>query len=207
MELEYVEIKTSGGNMYGGDQKLFGKKAAKSGCGMIAVCDMLLFLQRENSAPVSFSEYTDFVEKFRDEIAYKSSSNPFGIFAGKLVKMLNESCEAPVFKFYGRKKFRKESDLAESVKNSIKSGLPVIARIGLNGGRLRCGICFPASGNIFKKCVLDWHYITVTGISENGALTFSSWGGKGTVSCAELLRHLGLTGGIIIASPEKRLSK
>lgn len=205
MELEYVKIKTSGGYMYGGDQKLFGKRAAKSGCGMIAVCDMLLFLRGKSSAPVSFSEYTDFVGNFRDEIAYKSSSNPLGIFPGKLVKMLNESGHA--FKFYGRKKFRKENDLAEFIKNSIKGGLPVIARIGLNGGRLRCGICFPASGNVRKKCVLDWHYVTVTGISGNGTLTFSSWGGKGTVSCAELLRHFGVTGGVIIASPEKRLSK
>lgn len=210
MELEYIKIKTSGGYMYGGDQKLFGEKVSKSGCGMIAACDMILFLRKlgsGNFAPVSFSEYVKFVEKFRDEVAYKNSSNPLGIFPGKLAKMLNRSCGSHTFKFYGRKKFRKENDLAECISNSVKNGLPVIVRIGLNGKRLNCGICYPASGNVKKKCVLNWHYVTVTGISENGTLTFSSWGGKGTMSCADLKRHFGITGGAIIANPEKRLSK
>ena len=77
MELEYVTVKTVGGLMYGGDQKLFGSAVRKSGCGMIAACDMILFLRGEIHQ--SFAEYGKFVENIRDSEAYKKTANHFGL--------------------------------------------------------------------------------------------------------------------------------
>ncbi len=198
MELKYIRIKTSGGLMYGGDQKLFGKQAARSGCGMIAACDMLLYLDGRSSEPIAFNEYARFVTDFRDNIAYKNSLNLFGIPSRKLVKMLNEHSGNRFFEFYGRKKFRPDKNsLAEFIEKSLKNGMPVIVRVGANGKSLPYEIRYPASGNKLRKGMMNWHYITFTGISESGLLTFSSWGGKGTMRCSDLQSHFGFTGGII----------
>lgn len=210
MELDYLKIKTSGGYMYGGDQKLFGKKASRSGCGMIAACDMLLYLDGRNAAPIPFKEYADFAENFRDNVAYKNTANILGIFPHRLVKMLNECSGKRFFEFYGRKKFRGDSgkSLAEFIGKSLENGLPVIVRVGANGKSLPYEIRYPASGNKLRKGMVSWHYITVTGISEKGQLTFSSWGGKGIMSCADLQNHFGFTGGVIAESqrqPSKTL--
>lgn len=202
MELEYIRIKTSGGLMYGGDQKLFGKQAARSGCGMIAACDMLLYLDGRSSSPITFNDYTRFVTDFRDNVAYKNSRNLFGIPSRRLVKMLNQHSGNRFFEFYGKNKFRAdENHLAEFIGKSLKNGIPVIVRVGAGGKSLPYEIRYPASGNRLRKGMMSWHYITVTGISESGLqtlLTFSSWGGKGTMRCSDLQNHFGFTGGIIV---------
>ncbi len=202
MELEYIRIHTSGGLMYGGDQKLFGKQAARSGCGMIAACDMLLYLNGRSSSPMTFKEYTRFVTDFRDNIAYKNSRNLFGIPSRRLVKILNEHGGNRFFEFYGKNKFRAdENNLAEFIGKSLKNGMPVIVRVGAGGKGLPYEIRYPASGNRLRKGMMSWHYITVTGISDSGLqtfLTFSSWGGKGTMRCSDLQSHFGFTGGIIV---------
>ncbi|MGN0674610.1 MAG: hypothetical protein ACI4KG_02575, partial [Oscillospiraceae bacterium] len=129
MELEYVNIQTQSGCMYGGNQSLFGEKVRKSGCGMIAVCDMLLYLNGRNHTPVRFAEYSKFVEAFRDETAYKGHSNIWGIPQKRLVKMLNAHTEKYIFSFRSRI-FLNEKKLAEIISASLESGLPVIIRIG-----------------------------------------------------------------------------
>lgn len=90
MELDYIKIKNGNGVLYGGNQKYFGKAVSKSGCGMIAACDMLLYLSGKNAGTISFSDYTAFAEKLRDEIFYKNTRNPFGIFPRRLANILTE---------------------------------------------------------------------------------------------------------------------
>jgi len=187
-ELEYLKIKTESGVMYGGDQKLFGRLSAHSGCGMIAACDTLLYLDGVTEIP--FKEYARFVTNFRDNAAYRRSLNLLGIPARRLVNLLNETAEEFEFKFYSRKKFRKGESLAEFIDQSIDNGMPVIVRVGANGKTLPYET--PRG-----QGMMSWHYITATGISDSGMLTFSSWGKKGVMSCAELQRHFGFTGGVI----------
>ena len=197
VELDYLKIKTESGIMYGGNQKHLGKTAAKNGCGMIAACDMLLYLSGKNSGTISFSDYTAFAEKLRDEIFYKNTRNLLGIFPRRLAKILTEKSHRK-FSYYPAVKFLSANGerLADYISSSIKIGVPVIVRVGASLGGLPYKIKYPASG---KSCTdkMRWHYITVTGISESGILTFSSWGGKGAASCAELCRRFGFTGGII----------
>lgn len=193
MELEYVTVKTVGGLMYGGDQKLFGSAVRKSGCGMIAACDMILFLRGEIHQ--SFAEYGKFVENIRDSEAYKKTANHFGLSPFKTARIINRHCRNSHFAFCSNVFFG-EKKLAAFIESSIAAGLPVILRIGANGKRLPYNIMYPASGCRRASGHMTWHYITVTGISGD-TLTFSSWGGKGEMSVKALRRFRGFTGGFI----------
>ncbi|MBD5146931.1 MAG: hypothetical protein HDT21_13650 [Ruminococcus sp.] len=197
MELDYLKIKTKGGFMYGGDQKQFGKAASKSGCGMIAACDTLIWLSGNGGTEIPYSEYVSYVEKLRDGVFYNGTRNLMGIFPRRLAKILTEK-SGRKFAYYPAVKFLSANGkkLANYISKSIERGVPVIVRVGASFSGLPYKIKYPASG---KTCAgkMSWHYITVTGISESGILTFSSWGGKGTASCAELYRHFGFTGGIV----------
>lgn len=202
MELDYLKIKSGGGYLYGGDQKLFGKDVSSSGCGMIAACDMLLYLSGKSGAEIPFSEYASFAEKLRDETFYKGTRNPLGIFPRRLAKILAEKSGKKFTYFPARKLRGKDGKkLAETVSRSLKNGMPVIVRIGFSFKGLPYKIEYPASGKT-RAGKMSWHYITVTGISESGVLTFSSWGGKGAADCCGpggLCRRFGFTGGIIAA--------
>lgn len=193
-----MKIKTNSGFMYGGDQKNFGKAASKSGCGMIAACDTLLYLSGKGGGEISFSEYASHVEKLRDGVFYNGTRNPIGIFPRRLANILTEK-SGRKFAYYPAVKFLSAGGkkLADYISASIESGVPVIVRVGAGFGGLPYKIKYPASGNKLREGKMSWHYITVTGISDSGILTFSSWGGKGTASCAELYRHFGFTGGIV----------
>lgn len=193
MELEYVTIKTAEGLMYGGDQKLFGSTVRKSGCGMIAACDMILFLRGETQQ--SFSEYGKFVEDIRDNEAYKRTSNPIGLSPFKTARLVSRHSENLRFVFLSHVFFG-EKKLVRYIEKSIAAGLPIILRIGANGKKLPYNIVYPASGFRRASGHMTWHYITVTGISGD-VLTFSSWGGKGEMSVRDLRRFWGLTGGLI----------
>ena len=180
--------------MYGGNQNLFGKKARKSGCGMIAACDVILHYQGKRS--VTFSEYAGFVSRFRDEEAYRNTSNPIGIFPRRLARMINSHLKDSEFHFISRRKFTEES-LRNFISDSLLDGFPVIVRIGANGKKLPYKIRFPDSGGQVKEGRTDWHYVTVTGITDAGKIIFSSWGGKGETDCNLLYKYFGITGGVI----------
>lgn len=200
LELDYLKVKTETGVMYGGNQKYFGKAVSKSGCGMIAACDMLLYLSGKNAGTISFSDYTAFAEKLRDEVFYKNTKNLLGIFPRRLTNILTEK-SGRKFRYYPSWKFLggNGKKLTEFISEEIKIGVPVIVRVGASIGGFPYKIKYPASGNNLRAGKMSWHYITVTGISESGILTFSSWGLKGSALCIELYRHFGFTGGIIAA--------
>lgn len=196
MELDYIRIKTeNGGLMYGGNQSLFDERVKKSGCGMIAVCDMLLFFQNRAAEPIPMREYRKFVENFRDSTAYKGHRNLIGVSPFRAAKMLSRHSDGRKFRFFGRPKFTPVK-LSEYIKYSLENGLPVIVRIGANGKKLPYKIEYPASG-IRREGKMTWHYITVTGINDCNFLIFSSWGGKGEMAAQDLHNHFGFSGGII----------
>lgn len=199
MELKYLKINTGGGYLYGGDQKLFGKVVSSSGCGMIAACDMLLWLSGKSGGEISFSEYAVFAEKLRDETFYKGRKNFFGIFPRRLAKILTEK-SGRKFTYFPARKLRGKNGkkLEEIISRSLSGGAPVIVRVGFSFKGLPYKIKYPASGKV-RSGKMSWHYITVTGVSESGVLTFSSWGGRGTADCHVLSKSFGFTGGIIAA--------
>ena len=179
--------------MYGGDQSLFGKLSSHSGCGMIAVCDMILFLRHGKGYSPGLPEYTSFVEDIRDKEIYRHRLNLIGVPPGLIIKILKKHTEKS-FRFYGKRKFS-EDGLGQLVSDSVMQGVPVIVRIGANRNSLPYKIIFPASGHKTGTGKMGWHYITVTGITDSGTIIFSSWGGRGEMLLSDLYGHFGLTGG------------
>lgn len=196
METDFIRILTPRGELYGGDQSMFGKNAERSGCGMIAACDMLLYLDGERS--LSEEKYTDFVSDWRDNVFYRHRLNIIGIFPRRLTKIL---CQKSGRSFvYRPKRDFTEETLAEYIAKSVGNGRPVIVRVGYNWRKLPYTIEY--CGGNRRRGVICWHYITVTGIdggvlTDGSVLTFSSWGGKGEMLCRDLYRHFGISGGII----------
>lgn len=199
MELSYLKIKTGSGYLYGGDQKLFGKAVSSSGCGMIAACDVLLWLSGKACGEIPFPEYTAFAERLRDETFYKGRRNFLGIFPRRLAKILTEK-SGRKFEYFPERKLRGKDGkkLEEIISRSLNGGVPIIVRVGFSFNGLPYKIKYPASGKV-RTGKMSWHYITITGISKNGVLTFSSWGGRGTADCRALSKSFGFTGGIIAA--------
>lgn len=192
MEIDYIKIRCDNGYMYGGNQSLFGKKAGHSGCGMIAACDVILYFSGKRSMP--FSEYEAFVSEFRDKEAYRFSLNLIGIPLRKMVRMLNSHIMGREYVFRSRLKFT-EASLREFISDSLSEGLPVIVRIGFNGNKLPYRM--QRSDGSMSSGKVGWHYITVTGISDDGKLIFSSWGRKGELEADQLYKHFGITGGVL----------
>ena len=189
MEIEFLKILNPWGESYGGNQNSFteqpcGKRIKRCGCGLIAVCDMTLFLQKSGTLP--WVEYVRFV----CEKAKKFDiTDCFGIPPKKVVKMLSEGIHDYNFRFIPKRKLS-EKELREIIEKSIASGLPVIVRVGENFRKLP----YKMNGTERK---MRWHYFTVTGI-DGDKLTFCSWGGKGEMNCSDLYRFFGVTGGVIL---------
>lgn len=196
MELNYLKIKTDNGYMYGGDQSLFGKKAKHSGCGMIALCDMILFLRNGERYSLDLGSYKAFVEDIRDNEVYRHRLNLIGVPTGVIIKILKKHTVED-FRFYGRANFSQD-DLRQLISDSLLQGVPVIVRIGANRNKLSYKIVFPSSGKDIRTGKFSWHYITVTGITDSGTVIFSSWGGRGEMELEHLYRYFGLTGGVIV---------
>lgn len=195
MELNYLKIKTDKGCMYGGDQSLFGKLSTHSGCGMIAVCDTILYLNHGEGYSPELRSYKAFVEDIRGNEVYRRRLNLIGVPPGLIVKILKKHTGMD-FRFYGRGHLSQD-DLRQLIGDSILQGVPVIVRIGANRNKLPYKIVFPASDNKIRTGKMSWHYITVTGITDSGTVIFSSWGGRGEMELSELHSHFGFTGGII----------
>lgn len=192
MRLDYIKITNeNGGVMHGGNQSFFGKNISRSGCGMIAVCDMLLY--KQNKKALTIDDYKQFITENSQSFFYKLHLNFIGISAHRIIKFLRR--KGYTFRFIPRHRLKGET-LEQTIKKSLGNDTPVIIRIGLNRKKLPYSITYTVSGRI-SHGTMSWHYITVTGL-ENGILTFSSWGGTGEMSVSDLQQHFGFMGGIII---------
>ncbi len=190
MKLDYIKITNeNGGVMHGGNQSHFSKNIKRSGCGMIAACDMLLY--KENKKDLSYSDYKQFITEKSTGFFYKHHFNLCGVAAYRIVKFLRK--QGYSFRFIPRRRL-KGSILEQRIKETLENGTPVIVRIGLNGKKLPYKVNHTVSGRI-SKGTMSWHYITVTGM-ENEMLTYSSWGGTGEMQLSDLQQNLGFMGGI-----------
>lgn len=194
MEIEFIKVINPWGEGFGGNQSNFsnyprGKQIKRCGCGLIAVCDMTLFLQKNNV--ITWAEYVKFACKKAKSLMITDN---FGIPPKKVVKMLSESNPDYTFSFIPKRKFS-ENGLREAIGKSVSAGFPVIIRVGENFRRLP----YKMNGNDRK---MRWHYFTVTGIDGDN-LTFCSWGRKGEMKCSELHRFFGFTGGVIEVKSKK----
>ena len=189
MEIEFIRILNPWGESHGGNQACFGnyhrgKRIKRCGCGLIAACDMTLFLQKTRVIP--WTEYAEFVS---EKAKYLGIATIFGISPRRMIKMLTEMNSGHEFSFIPRYKLSGKK-LSELLQGSVSAGTPVIVRAGENFRRLP----YKMNGSERK---MRWHYFTVTGINGD-KLTFCSWGRKGEMSCSDLQRFFGFTGGVII---------
>lgn len=192
MKLDYIKITDEKcGTMQGGNQSDFGGNIRRSGCGMIAACDMLLYKQGRKA--LSDSSYKLFVAENVKNFFYRFHVNLIGVTAHRIVKFLRRY--GYKFRFVPRRKLKGDM-LEQLINKSLDNGTPVIVRIGLNGKKLPYKVTYTVSGRIAQGTMF-WHYITVTGI-EDSVLTYSSWGATGEMQIADLQQHLGFMGGIII---------
>lgn len=194
MELEFIKVINPWGESYGGNQNSFlnqpnGKRIKRCGCGLMAVCDMTLFLQKTKTLP-----WAEYVKSVCEKAKKLNITDSFGISTKKVIKMLSESNPDYTFSFIPKRKLS-ENGLRETIGKSLSAGFPVIIRVGENFRRLP----YKMNGNDRK---MRWHYFTVTGLDGDN-LTFCSWGRKGEMKCSELYRFFGITGGIIVTKSEK----
>ncbi len=190
MKLDYIKVTDKCGAMHGGNQSDFGGNIKRSGCGMIAACDLLLYLQ--NKKNISDSDYRLFIENEARNFFYRFHFNIIGITATRIIRYFRRKGYS--FRFVSRSKLKGER-FEQLISESLEKGVPVIVRVGLNRNRLAYKAVNPKSGRVFQG-TMSWHYITVTGL-ENGVLTYSSWGSIGEMQIEELHKNLGFTGGII----------
>lgn len=191
MKLDYLKIRTENGEIYGGNQSMFSKNIKRSGCGMIASCDTVLFVKGKKS--VDESEYRRIIE---NSGFYRRRLRPFGIPTGFICRYLASCLDGRKFLFIPARRLSRES-MEKHFTDSIGAGIPVIVRVGFNGKKFRCRITNPVNGRQ-SESKISWHYITVTGC-ENGSVFFSTWGKQGEAELSELHRHLGVLGGIIVS--------
>ena len=191
MKLDYIKITNeNGGVMHGGNQSHFEEKIKRSGCGMIAACDMLLY--KQNKKALTLDDYKSFIAENSRGFFYKFHYNLIGVAAYRIIKFLRK--QGYSFRFVPRCRLRGDA-FEQAIKRSLENDMPVIVRVGLNGKKLPYKINYTVNGRI-SRGTMSWHYITVTGM-ENGMLSYSSWGGTGEMSVAELQNNLGFMGGII----------
>lgn len=201
LKLDYIKITNEkGGVMQGGNQSNFSKNIRRSGCGMIAACDMLLYKQDKKA--VSDIEYSKFVNDNSRSFFYRRHFNLIGVAAHRIVKFLRK--QGYSFRFVPHRKLKGDT-LEKLIKETLDSGTPVIVRVGLNGKKLPYKVFYTVNGRV-SQGTLSWHYITVTGM-ENGIMTYSSWGATGEMAVADLQKNLGFMGGIIIPKSTDRSDK
>ena len=192
MKLDYIKITNEkGGVMHGGNQSRFSSNIRRSGCGMIAACDMLLYMQ--NKKALSDSDYMQYITEKSTDFFYKHHFNLIGVAAYRIVYFFRK--QGYNFRFLPRRRL-KGNLFEQLIKKTLDSGTPVIVRIGLNGKKLPYKVTYTVNGRV-SQGTLSWHYITVTGM-ENGILSYSSWGATGEMAVADLQKNLGFMGGIII---------
>lgn len=161
---------------------------------MIAALDYTLFLGANDNLTVNIAEYRE-KEAFAESWFYKNCKNLFGISPKKITKYLSHTLGGKEYFFVPKRKLKGEK-FTELAKKSIQNNIPLIIRIGENFKALPYTISFNCKSYNGK---MRWHYITAIDI-DNEKITFCSWGGIGEIKTADLLKHFGFTGGVILPS-------
>lgn len=175
---------TDGQVYYGGAQRWFKKKYVRSsGCGVIAVANLLLYLQGKREITVQ-----DYM-KFADDLKKRMPIIPgFGMNALMLSICLNRCLRKSGIK---KKSIPKLTPIRffGKIEKMLAEGTPVILALGRDFPLIwrRSKVDLWADRDGAKKHVKDVsaHFVTVTGIDEDW-LTISSWGQKLYISRKEL---------------------
>ncbi|MBQ1270712.1 MAG: hypothetical protein IIY11_03545 [Clostridia bacterium] len=201
----FIEVEGARGVTYGGNQRYSRQNyVKKSGCGVIASCDLLLYLSdhrgdckngffadalRDNR--LTLEEYNDLADRLRRH--YLPVVPNYGINGFSLAIGLNAyfmRYKLPFTARWGVGKGR----LWSAIDEMLSKDLPVIFSIGNQFPRFwrkdKLGL-YPAPDreNHRHATATRAHYVTVTAADENW-LRISSWGGEYYISKAEYCRFV-----------------
>lgn len=155
--------------------------------------------------PIEKSEYIRFVDNYKTNYSYSSSSNELGLRLQDMTNYLNKYI---IDKGYSNITFMSRSDyvnLSKYICDSLDKNYPLALKVGYNFDTLGYKITYPYENKTFdrtKKERMGWHYIVITGIDydvTNGKceLTFSSWSGKGTFIYDDVINKKGIFEGVV----------
>jgi hypothetical protein len=207
---------------YGGIQAWFehyiyydeGEWMNDTGCGLVAICDMLIYLQQNhnmsNLTPLSINihskSYVDFAESLDLYKEYTGHSAAYdrnigGMKHGKITDFLesyfndngyNISCNYTSIK--NNDSNNRDMVLKEMCR-MLDNDIPVMLRFGFKN-KIKY---YDTNSNYID--IVDWHYVNVTGmdvdiVNDKIILTFSSWGVEYTMNFDEYYKNTNSTGGI-----------
>lgn len=188
---------------YGGCQRLFSNRSMSGyGCGVIAVCDLLLYLNetkkdfnlpelpKKTDGVYSFGEYERFAGKLMKRylpIIPYSGINGLTLMLG--VQAFFNRHHLPYKAIWGMS----GKKTTERIREMLSEDIPAIISVGPNFPRLwgKRRLNFlqkNRSGAILPVCSTNSHYVTVTGIDED-YLQISSWGKKYYISIDDYKKY------------------
>lgn len=200
----YLCISRSGLSYRGSQTWCVSKTVHRSGCGLIAGTDLLLYLHRNHPAcsspltcacegeePLSFAQYHRLVQEIRKK--YLPVIPHFGMNGWMLTGGLNRyfrNHHIPLRARWGVW----GSELWEAVEELLERDIPVILAVGPNFPRiwgrdkLRFYVRRP-DGTYCSTCAVKAHFVTITGMDRRW-LQIASWGKRYCIDREEFVRYV-----------------
>lgn len=177
---------------YGGSQRFSENKIVQSsGCGLIAACDLFLYMHRNlqgchcdlftplpSSGPVNITEYNSLINSLRH---YFPLIPNYGISGFMLTLGINAFFIKHAFPYRAFWGLRSDK-LWERIENMLSQDIPVIIGIGpnlsLNRQKYKTDMyTLKNEGAFIRSTKVCAHFMTLTAIDDEW-LTVSSWGRK-----------------------------
>ena len=227
-QADYIPVRHGGALSYGGSQMWFSREsdAAREraihgwGCGVVAACDLLLYLARRDDAaatplnaglvhPEEIDEtaYLDYLKSF--ERHYSRVWEPFGIIGAGLAMAVDRYFR--LFRLPYRARWRTMLDnraAQRRIEAMLDRDLPVILSLPPIYTKRAALHLYrdertdeEARGRALKYRAFGGHFITVTALETDGegrgALTASSWGRRYYIDLAEYERRTDTPAGLL----------
>ena len=201
----YPSVQKEARRSYGGSQSwLSGAVAQKSGCGLVAAADLLIYLHRYGGCaaeffrnlpaadPIPAEIYDYYAQRLRKR--YFPLASSFGLNAFVLALGMNRffrDNSLPLRASWGTPERR----FWQTVQSMLAKDIPVILCVGIN-------FPFPwdkeqlalytreGSGEYRRTAATHGHYVAITGMDEEW-LRVSSWGGEYHIRREEYDRYRG----------------
>lgn len=189
---DVITTRKNGNVTYGGSQKLSDNKVIQSsGCGLVAACDLFLYMHRNlegcccnlfaslpSSGPVNINEYNGLLKSLR---AYFPLIPNYGINGLMLCLGINAFFIRYAFPYKAAWGIRADK-LWERIEKMLSQDIPVIISIGpnlsLSRQKYKADLYTEKKdGELIRSAKVCAHYMTLTAIDEEW-LTVSSWGRK-----------------------------
>lgn len=227
-QADYIPVRHGSTLSYGGSQMWFSRQTGTGreraihgwGCGVVAACDLLLYLARRDDAAITplnvklahaeeidEADYLDYLKTF--ERHYSRVWEPFGIIGAGLAMALDRYFR--IFRLPYRARWRTMLDNAKAqtrIEAMLDGDLPVILSlppIYAERGALRLYSGAPTEeddrGRVMKYRAFGGHFITVTALETDDAgrrtLTASSWGKQYRIDLADYERRTDTPAGLL----------